>query len=140
MNAGLSTERLFVEWWVTSNRVENRLASASGSRKKRGPISLNAYLEGGALPVNEVDFDERGLPVPPAATDLEEARLLLLEVPSNIQEIKKIDMPLARTWRDHTRRLFEHYFEKRYMITDFVFLREEAGKQRSIYVLTHMDS
>lgn len=140
LNAGLSTDRLFVEWWVTSNRVENRLLLRKKPLRNRGPLNLNAYLEGGALPANKVDFDERGLPIPQAASDIEEARLLLLEVPSNVQEIKKVDMALARIWRDETRRLFEHYFEKRYMITDFVFVREEDGTQRSIYVLTHMDS
>lgn len=134
LNAGLSTDRLFVEWWITSNRVENRLSS------KRGPLHLDAYLNGGALLINEAHSDERGLLTPPATSDLEEERVILLEVPSNIQEIKKIDMSLARTWREHTRRLFEYYFQKRYMITDFVFVREDDGKQRSIYVLTRMDS
>jgi predicted GNAT superfamily acetyltransferase len=140
LNAGLSTDRLLVEWWVTSNRVENRLSLRREPFRNRGPIGLDAYLEGGAVPANEVAFDARGLPIPSETSNPEEARLLLLEVPSNIQQIKQIDLPLAQAWREHTRRQFEQYFEKRYMITDFVFVREGDEKQRSIYVLARMDS
>jgi predicted GNAT superfamily acetyltransferase len=146
LNAGLTTDRLYVEWWVTSNRVENRLASEtgplsnSGLLRKRGPLTLDAYLQGGAILINEAHSDERGLPTPPASPDLQEERIILLEIPSNTQKIKKIDMSLARVWRDHTRRLFEHYFQKRYMITDFVLNQTDDGKQRSLYVLTRVDS
>jgi predicted GNAT superfamily acetyltransferase len=134
LNAGMSTDRLYVEWWVSSNRVQNRLSS------ERGPLNLDAYLQGGALLVNEAQADERGLLVPQEALELEEARMLLLEIPTNIQEIKKNDISLAQSWRAHTRRLFEHYFQKRYMITDFVRHEEGDGSHRGLYVLTRMDS
>lgn len=134
LNAGLTTDRLYVEWWVTSNRVENRISG------QRGPLNLDAYLQAGARLVNEARADERGLSVPPESPELKSERVVLLEVPSNIQEIKKIDMSLARTWRDHTRLLFEHYFDERYMITDFVLDRRDDGRQRSLYVLTRVDS
>ena len=134
LNAGLTTDRLYVEWWVTSNRVENRISG------QRGPLDLDAYLQAGAQLVNEAHADERGLSVPPESREPESERVVLLEVPSNIQEIKKIDMSLARRWRDHTRQLFEHYFDERYMVTDFVFDRRDDGRHRSLYVLTRLDS
>ena len=133
-NAGLSSDRFEVEWWVTSNRVEGRVA------QQRRPLSLDAMLGAGAIVVNEAQFDDNGLLIPPLEFAHSDGNLLLAEIPSDIQAIKAADMTLAKQWRQHTRQLFEHYFAANFAITDFVFQAEENGRSRSFYLLTHNDS
>ncbi len=134
INAGLKTDRFYVEWWITSNRVKSRVS------RGREKLSLDAFLDGGATFVNKAVFEEDDLPVPPndfvKATD----NILLVEIPSSIQKIKKLDMPLALRWRQHTRLLFEHFFLTKYLVTDFVRQEDPSGHHRSYYVLTYADS
>lgn len=46
-------------------------------------------------------------------------------------------MNLARKWRAHTRRLFEHYFAHQYIVTDFALRQDEEGRDRAYYVMTY---
>ncbi len=132
-NAGLASDRFEVEWWVTSNRVEGRVA------QQRRPLSLDAMRGAGAVVVNEATFDD-GLLIPPLDFARSDKNLLLVEIPADIQALKAADLALARQWRQHTRQLFEHYFAANFAVTDFVFQPGEDGRSRSFYLLTHNDS
>lgn len=132
-NAGLASDRFEVEWWVTSNRVEGRVA------QQRRPLSLDAMRGAGALVVNEATFDD-DLLIPPLDFARSDNNLLLVEIPADIQALKAADLALARQWRQHTRQLFEYYFAANFAVTDFVFQPGEDGRSRSFYLLTHNDS
>ncbi|MCC6606202.1 MAG: GNAT family N-acetyltransferase [Anaerolineae bacterium] len=132
-NAGLASDRFEVEWWVTSNRVEGRVA------QQRRPLSLDAMRGAGAVVVNEATFDD-GLLIPPLDFERSDNNLLLVEIPADIQALKAADLALARQWRQHTRQLFEYYFAANFAVTDFVFQPGEDGRSRSFYLLTHNDS
>ncbi|MCB8980395.1 MAG: hypothetical protein H6657_23540 [Ardenticatenaceae bacterium] len=132
-NAGLASDRFEVEWWVTSNRVEGRVA------QQRRPLSLDAMRGAGAVVVNEATFDD-GLLIPPLDFARSDKNLLLVEIPADIQALKAADLALARQWRQHTRQLFEHYFAANFAVTDFVFQPGEDGRSRSFYLLTHNNS
>jgi predicted GNAT superfamily acetyltransferase len=134
INAGLPTDRFYVEWWVTSNRVQVRLES------RRPPLTLDNYLSGGAIVVNRTDRDERQFAVPPPDYERVLSRFALVEIPDSIQLIKQHDMDLARIWRGHTRKVFEYYFAKNYMITDFTRFQASDGFWRGYYILTLGDS
>jgi predicted GNAT superfamily acetyltransferase len=133
-NASLPSDRFEVAWWITSNRVEGRVA------QQRRPLSLSAMRGAGAIVVNEATFDDAGWPIPPLEFAHSDNNLLLVEIPSDIQALKAADLALARQWRQHTRQLFEHYFAANYAVTDFVFQPEENGRSRSFYLLTHNNS
>lgn len=143
LNAGLSTDRFHVEWWVASERVQSRL---SGER----PLSFDALLAAGAIILNEATFGHNGLPLPP-----EEGRdggirgftvdfisssphpgLLLVEIPADFQAIKQRNFPLALAWRDHTGRLFETLFHNGYLVSDFIRRPDENGRERSYYLIS----
>ncbi|HCB49609.1 MAG TPA: hypothetical protein DEP47_08820, partial [Chloroflexi bacterium] len=62
------------------------------------------------------------------------------EIPANIQLIKQTDITLATAWRNHSRRLFEHFFDHNYLITDFVRRLDDSGFSRSYYILIHGDA
>jgi len=72
---------------------------------------------------------------PPKHFSSPESSLLLAEIPSDFMTLKTADFGLASTWRSFTRELFETAFDKKYLVTDFIFERTE-GRPRSLYVLT----
>jgi predicted GNAT superfamily acetyltransferase len=134
INTGLKTDRFEVEWWVTQNRV------AARAERKWRPLKLNALLAGGALLVNESAVNDAGLPVPPLNYVSRPSNLMLVEIPANFQNIKRVDMSLAQRWRAHTRDIFENMFESGFIVTDFVPHVDDRGNPRSYYLLTHQDS
>ena len=130
INAGLNTDRFYVEWWVTGNRARSRVG-----RGKR-PLTYDQLIAGRAVLVNEADF-QGDLPIPPATFAESATNIILVEIPHNFQAVKQADMDLARAWRAHTRVLFEHYFEHKYLVTDFARRTDEEGHERAYYVLTY---
>lgn len=131
INAGLNTDRFYVEWWVTGNRARSRVG------RGRRPLSYEQLIAGRATLINEVHFDEAEIPLPPVNFAESDANLILVEIPSDFQAVKRRDMDLARRWRAHTRILFEHYFEHKYIVTDFARRTDEEERERSYYVLTY---
>lgn len=134
INTGMQTDRFEAEWWVTQNRV------AARAEKKWRPLRLEPLLAGGALLVNEATINEAGLPVPPANTISQPSNLMLVEIPTDFQTIKRADFQLANRWRMHTREIFEDMFDSGFLVTDFVPHEDEDGHRRSYYLLTHQDS
>jgi predicted GNAT superfamily acetyltransferase len=133
INAGLETDRFDVEWWVTSNRAKGHAA------QQKRPLALQTLLDGGAILVNEVAFNASGLPVPPLETSHQSGNLMLMEIPTDFQRIKKHDFPLAFRWREHSRTLFEAFFRDGFLVSDFVSHIDEDNR-RSFYLLVHQDS
>ena len=129
INAGLSTDRFYVEWWVTGNRVQGRVG------RQRRPLSYEQMIAGRAMLVNEATFED-GHAMPPDSFIESERNLILVEIPANIGMIKEKDMALARQWRAHTRALFEYYFANQFIVTDFARRRDEEGNDHAYYVLT----
>lgn len=120
--AGLPSDRFQVEWPVASERVARRMAG-----DWRGP-SLPSLARAGVPVVNRAL--EGDPPRPADGWRALEGDRLLVEIPSDFQGIKAVDMALARAWRLHTRALFEAAFARGYTVTDLIF---EAG--RSYYLL-----
>ncbi len=134
INNGLQTDRFEVEWWVTNNRVAARAA------RKWRPLRLESLLSGGALLVNEAGFNEAGLPTPPANYVSRPSNLMLVEIPTSFQTIKRADFALAQRWRSHTRDVFEGLFDSGFIVTDFVTHEDDRGRTHSYYLLTFGDA
>lgn len=118
LNAGLATDRLAVEWWIRSPRVERRL------RGDGAPVR-------GTLINQVVPHPRSGLPANGSYDlDLSEP-VLRIEIPGDIGAIKQADMELARAWRYDLRHLFRTYFSRGYRVTGF----ERAGASHPGYVL-----
>ncbi|MEJ2707149.1 MAG: hypothetical protein P8074_06005 [Anaerolineales bacterium] len=145
LNLGLPSDRLVVDWWVNTKRVERRLSS-----RPRLQLDLAHFLAAGAKIVNPSSVGENALPRPGAVVDLEtensvvsqeqdqEDKLLLLEIPADFQALRAQDVELAMHWRRHIRELFEGLFEQGYLVTDFIHL--PGSTARSFYVLSHGES
>lgn len=130
LNRGLATDRFMVEWWITSSRVETRI---EGSRK---PLDMAHILAAGAVKANSVSLNDQNLPVPDGMLDGLDGNLVVVEIPSEFNELRSQDPDLADQWRAHSRRLFLRAFEAGYIVTDFVYFKEER-LPRSYYLLSH---
>lgn len=130
LNVGYPSDRFQVDWWITSPRVKSRIVG------KRRPLDLANFLDAGAVKINPAGLNERDLPIPVEHPAPIQGTLLLIEIPPDISRLKSYDAQLAVAWRLHTRDLFEEAFSKGYIVTDFVYLKEERFP-RSYYLLSH---
>lgn len=133
INAGLQSDRFEVEWWVMSDRVTSRAG------QKWEALELSALQAQGALLINEVKFNESGLPIPPKDYIRRLARKIIVEIPSDLQTIKHEESALAHRWRAQTREIFESLFKQGFAVTDFVQHEDGSARRHSYYLLTQQD-
>jgi predicted GNAT superfamily acetyltransferase len=127
LNAGLPSDRFQVDWWVNTRRVERRLG-----KRARKPLKLDNFSKAELHPLYTPHTADSNLIRPPEHFSPLEGHLLLAEIPSDFNAMKKDDFTLARDWRFFSREVFETAFSEGYLITDFIF---DDG--RSFYVLSN---
>jgi len=123
LNAGLPSDRFTVEWPIATDRVARRLRQEDPSP----PLEQLEQLE--REPVRYLLRSTRDRPsdlVPPGG----EARLLL-EIPSDIQALKRQDPALALAWRHTLRTALEAAFAAGYAAVGFL----RAADGRGAYLL-----
>ncbi len=132
LNIGLPSDRFDIDWYVNSPRVTDRV------EKGIHPPGLSDYLHGGAVVLNPSTIREDGVITPPEQFIAPQSSLVLVEIPSDFMHLKEVDFALARSWRVHTREVFEAAFEADYLISDFLFIKE-GGESRSYYLLARSE-
>jgi predicted GNAT superfamily acetyltransferase len=130
LNAGLPTDRLSVDWWIRSARVQAHVDPTQSASPQQASIALLAQ----AAPVVSVTHRPDGLVVPEEHDLTVHQPTLALEIPSDFQALKAADSALALRWRLTTQALFEHYFEAGYTATECVF-DQRGSYRRSVYIL-----
>jgi predicted GNAT superfamily acetyltransferase len=128
LHLGLATDRFEVEWWVRSQRVEERLES------RHDKLTLDKALGMGAGRANRTEFGRRGLLRSETDDQVPEAEAVLVEIPDDFQAIKSADMGLAREWRKQTREIFLECFGAGYVATEFISEVQE-GQRHNFYLL-----
>ncbi len=103
--AGLPADRLYVKWELEDPRVKERA---------RGVVPPPPEPEG--EPLNATRGE--GLDLRPEALFEPEAKKVYLEVPFDIEAVKKHDLELAKAWRLHTREAFKKAFARGYRAVD----------------------
>jgi predicted GNAT superfamily acetyltransferase len=125
LQVGLSTDRFLLEWELMSDRVRERIRS-----KKPRPRAEEWLREEKYNFINYVTW-ESNLPRP-IASDLEmDDEVLLVQIPYDLNTIKKMDLGIARGWRESTRDIFETYFRRGYVVTSFA--RSTGSQVPNIY-------
>ena len=120
---GLPSDRLVANWRISSRRVERRL------KGEEQPFSRTDLPR-----VNETLVDSRGLLTNRRLhLNLSDSRVLL-EIPTNTDEMRALDMDLALRWRLETGRMFQRYFSLGYRVQDFV-APAINDNQRAFYLL-----
>lgn len=129
LQGGLGTDRFLLEWPLMHKRVTKRV----NTRVRIAPPTEWLQEKKYRL-VNFANW-EHELPRPIAA-DLERSDdILLVQVPSNVQAIKRRDLSVARGWRTTTRAIFEAYFKRGYVITGFASEKRKKINTPNIYKL-----
>jgi predicted GNAT superfamily acetyltransferase len=119
---GLPSDRFVVDWHIGSARVERFL-----NREARPPdLSLPR--------VNETRVNARGFVANRSLRFDMKAPRLLVEIPTNTDEMRVRDLPLARRWRMETRRVFARYLQAGYQVVDFLPPTPRTG-ERCYYLL-----
>jgi predicted GNAT superfamily acetyltransferase len=125
------SDRLFVEWWVTHQRVRERL---DGSRRD---LTLSQYMQANTPLLNPSEMTDDGMVLPPQQVLVPDGSMILVEIPANFTAIAQTNLALAQTWRDHIRGVLKVVMGMGYVVTDFI--RETyAGRERAFYLLSHM--
>jgi len=120
LNAGLPSDRIYVEWPIGHDRTYKRLRGEDAA-----PL-LDAAEGEGVRYLLRADGDRPGAVVPP-----QDESHLLLEVPPRFQELKAREPELALAWRSAARDAFESAFAQGYAAVEF--LRSDSG--RGAYLL-----
>src|SRR2546428_12627531 len=127
LNKSMISDRFEAEWWIRTRRVNNILHG-----KKKHP-SVSHLRAGKAGLINETDLEDQVRRPVKLNLNLNEDRLLF-EIPSSIGTVQVQGLDLARQWTLHNRRAVEHYFGKKYIVTD-VLLDREDDENRIYYLL-----
>lgn len=133
LNAGMPTDRFEVDWWITSNHVADRI---------KEPVSLSSaqgWRLMGAVPINETAVWRDSLRAPASWAKRKDIPYLMVEFPSDFQNIRRADIGLAVEWRMHTREIFQWAFSNDYVAAWFA-MEEGKGARRSYYILTHQEN
>lgn len=99
LNRGLPTDRFLAEWWVRKAVAPDRPA----------PDDPVVMLRPGT----------RGEPVR-GSFDLADARVVMVGIPPDFQEVKRRSMELAREWRLASRAAFETAIDAGFLACDFL--------------------
>jgi predicted GNAT superfamily acetyltransferase len=105
---GLPSDRLVVNWRIATARVEQRLKGTVQPPSPTFPRVNETRLAAQGMIENQKIRLELGQP------------RLLVEIPTNTDEMRARALPLARRWRLETRRMFTRYIEAGYAIADFL--------------------
>lgn len=121
LGKGLPTDRFLVEWWLNADEVQQRWQGLSPE-----PIGVGSPIANQCTGTSSDRKIE--------ALDLNlDAPIVRVEIPNDLQAIKKSNMALALDWRLKTRDLFEAYFARGYEAIDFVRAGEVWGTERARY-------
>ena len=124
VNVGIKSDRFQVDWWVNSRRVKARLSQ----------IPTTTRADADAQLVNPSTQGPDGNPRPAERLASPGGARLLVEIPTDMQSIRRSDLALGVAWRAHTRAIFESAFEAGYRVCNFIYEGAPA-RPRGFYVL-----
>jgi len=122
-NLGLATDRLRVEWWIDSPHVTAVVDRGEPPRHYRVGIHEMELVTETRLTPNGSRMIKgfRGSP---------SAEHVLVEIPVDVDRIRREDPAAAREWRSQSRGVFELLFESGYVGTGFL---HEGGRSFHVY-------
>jgi predicted GNAT superfamily acetyltransferase len=128
LHQGFGTDRLWVNWKLSSQRVTERIKSGEPAKFT---ISSLSEVEGASLMVGSEDQK-------PVLFGLK-GRRCLIEIPHEINALKGRDRHLGRAWREATRAAFLEALGAGLEVVEFFKLKDE-GSPRWFYLLEQSSS
>lgn len=131
INIGMPTDRFNAEWWIKSKHVEMRLLN------RRSDVSLEELFKLDARKVTKTKL-VGGLHVLEDFNLNEKAKLILIEIPNDLDSLRKNSKNLKK-WRFSMRKIFDHYINREnYIVVDFI-IHSEKNVKRYFYILMKTD-
>ncbi len=121
-----STDRLWVQWHMSSRRVQARLGA-----KRQAPRSIPMPDTIPAL----VRMGDAGQPNLAKSTLAPDAGRVTIEIPPDINLLQERDQELAAQWREATRWAFTEALKQGFVVSDFIRPITHSGPAGQ-YVLT----
>ncbi|MEI3605005.1 GNAT family N-acetyltransferase [Pseudogracilibacillus sp. SE30717A] len=116
LNQGLPSDRIQIKWFINE---EKRNSTHHFDNQK---LLLDA--DGSSVPVL-TEFFKRA--------EWNSAEVLFVAIPKNFQELKQMNLELAKKWRMETRFVFQELFEEGFQATDLLL---DNDRSLSYYVFT----
>ena len=123
INRGIPSDRFMVEWWIRSRWVRE------GESSKMKFFEDYPYKEDVSLALEAEKQDDIVFP----RIMGKKSDIVGVEIPSDINHLKKIDLKITRQWREATRKVFRRYFSRAYVA--YRYLRFKHDNWRGIYLL-----
>jgi predicted GNAT superfamily acetyltransferase len=109
INAGVPSDRCQVDWWLRSERVEERVAGES--RRGRDPLPRGSQLL-------DALHNAQGLQQPPTLLPRLDGSPLAVPLPDDIYVIRNTDHALSMAWRLWMREVLLEAFAAGYVLAD----------------------
>jgi predicted GNAT superfamily acetyltransferase len=130
LNRGLPSDRLQVEWWLSSARVTDRLRSV----RHHPPDHARTDIPGECETMTESVRRNDGTRAPRAWTRAS-ATSCRIEIPASMQTLKALQPELAREWRQFVREALSDALAAGYVATTVDTERSADEVPRPFYVL-----
>lgn len=125
-----SSDRIIAEWWITHNRVDERLFG------KRIRLGLQQYLEAETPIINPTVEDGDYIAPTTERIAVPDKQMLLLEIPPDAATIERDNADLSARWKQHLRDGLAVLTRSDYVVTDFLYTHHE-GRERAFYLLSY---
>lgn len=112
LNKGLPTDRLKIEWWISSERVENEWEP--NLLHYQQPFTVCESDQGSP----KISYDVKDIPV--------HCEGIEVPIPKDFQTIKKKEPTLALAWRLSVRKIFQLLFSAGYAVVGLRRANEEV--------------
>jgi predicted GNAT superfamily acetyltransferase len=123
--------QMIAEWWLTSNRVEERLFG------NRAMLRLNQYLDAQTPIINPTTVEDDDLAVPYEKEPfIDGTPMILIEIPNDYDAMFQRDRVLAAEWKDHIQDVMQLAFGQGFVATDFLH-EVHHNRLRSFYLLSY---
>jgi predicted GNAT superfamily acetyltransferase len=124
LHQGLGTDRLWVSWFLNSDRVKQRVSRDPSQRSAKTASEQHdaAEIIQAALVCNEDSY--------PRLSDFSNklsATRCTIEIPHNINALKEREPKLGVEWREATRGAFLAAIDAGFLVEDFVRIDDEVG-------------
>ncbi|UCE02229.1 MAG: GNAT family N-acetyltransferase [Candidatus Latescibacterota bacterium] len=126
LHRGIGTDRFVVQWQLDSERVRRALA---GQAPAWSPDAESASIVNAAVEADGA--------IVPTRCDAAPAHLVRVEIPRDIQDLKRHLPAAAARWRQVTRAAFRDYLGRGFVVERF---RRDAATQRCFYLLRQRTS
>ncbi|MGM9927415.1 MAG: GNAT family N-acetyltransferase [Bacillus sp. (in: firmicutes)] len=126
LSSGLPTDRFLVERYITSEHAQERSTYAYETRQYAANVLQNEAGYPYVHSFNKALLD-----------DLQNVEVVAVTVPTQFQQMKKDDFPLAKEWRWKTRELFTKLFAESFVIVDVVRTDSKVSQE---YILVKQDN